>query len=399
MEAFLKKLIATYQTANSYRDHGRVTLVQQTGRVKLTTEMPMELSFSRPNLLLLDAGQYSAACDGKLLHFVIPGMQQYTVRPAPEKLEKEHLLGGSILGGTDEGHPEIIDFLFGQEPYRKLLSQVVKISWQSDKVIAGKSCRVLQYDTVQDTKVSLAVETNRMVIVEVRAEITPSAPGGPSPIARGPASDDTRLVYEFGVVELNPKLEESTFAYKPPQTFRRVSDFDSGEGQPPPQGPDGPSPPATQPENEAEHLLNKPAPPVSGKDLGGKLVEQADLRGKVVLLFFWALSGSEYSLTSIPTVQSVANHFKDRSDVLVLGINSDSGKADVVAQLLERKKAAFRTLVDEDLQITTGYELGGLPTFVVIDRAGLVRWAKLGAPPTLKEDLLQQIGKLLPATN
>src|SRR5262245_19194602 len=111
IERFLKRLVATYQEAQSYRDRGRVTLMQQSGRVKMTTEMPMELTFQRPNLLRLDAGQYTAASDGKKLYFVIPELRQYTTAPAPEKLEKKHLHARSILGGTDEGHPELIDFL------------------------------------------------------------------------------------------------------------------------------------------------------------------------------------------------------------------------------------------------------------------------------------------------
>src|SRR5262245_61642813 len=64
IDGLLRKLVSTYQRAGSYRDQGRVTLVQQTGRVKTTTETPLELTFQRPNLLRLDAGHYIAACDG-----------------------------------------------------------------------------------------------------------------------------------------------------------------------------------------------------------------------------------------------------------------------------------------------------------------------------------------------
>jgi cytochrome c biogenesis protein CcmG/thiol:disulfide interchange protein DsbE len=32
----------------------------------------------------------------------------------------------------------------------------------------------------------------------------------------------------------------------------------------------------------------KPAPPLALPDLGGKTVQLGDVRGKVVLLFFWA---------------------------------------------------------------------------------------------------------------
>src|SRR5438046_9907555 len=76
IETFLKSLLTTYQRAESYRDHGRIALVQRAGRAKTTTEMPMELAFRRPTRLLLVAGQYSVGCTGKLLYFAGPVLPQ-----------------------------------------------------------------------------------------------------------------------------------------------------------------------------------------------------------------------------------------------------------------------------------------------------------------------------------
>jgi peroxiredoxin len=394
MESFLKNVIGAYQKAESYRDRGRVKLVQQTGRVRITTEMPMELAFQRPNRLLLDAGHYTVASDGKALFFAASDVQQYITNKAPEKLEKKHLQAGSILGGTDEGHPELIDFLIEPQAYETLLSQISRISWKPDAEVAGTVCRVLFYETIQGTKVVSFIDPKRMVLLKVEAE-TPSnedeSPTPPGVVV--PPHPATQLTYELAPVDVNPKLEAGAFAYKPPARFRRVRELGAREAPLPDQAQTTPGPTQAR---EGEHLLGQPVPPVGGKDLAGKPLAAGELQGKVVLLFFWAISGGEYCLTSIPIVEQVAEQFKARPDVMVLGISGDAERTQIVTQLLERKKATFRNLVDEGMKMQMDFQLGGLPSFVVIGRDGKVAWAKLGAPPSLKEDLIREIEQCLP---
>src|SRR5438552_4603755 len=333
LEAFLRKLIGTYQKAASYRDHGQVTLVQQTGRVKTTTEMPTELTFKRPNLFLLDGGQYTTGSDGKMLFFVVPGLSQYTANPAPEVLQRQDLRAGSILGGVDEGHPELIDFLIRPDASKVLLGQIAKIEWQPDAEVRGVQCRVLRYETRQKTTVELSVDTNRMVVLNLEARMAAAAAGESGPFA-SPARTATRLSYKLGAVELNPKLSDADFAFKPPPGFKRVTDFNTG-------GPGDFERPGEEKPASAEgaHLLNKPVPSLAGRDLDGRTLEAAEVQHKVVLLFFWSLSCGEYCLLAIPVVQQVTEHFKGRAEVLVLGVNGDD-EQNTVVQLLVRKKAS-----------------------------------------------------------
>jgi peroxiredoxin len=393
MEALLKKLIATYQNASTYRDQGRARIVQQAGRVRTTTEMPMEVTFQRPNLLRLEAGQYSVDSDGQTLFFVVPSLNQYTSAKAPEKIEKKHLLAGSILGGSDEGHPDLIDFLIRPDAYQALLAQIVKIAWKPDATVDGMSCRVLYYETTQGVRLSTFVDPKRMVVLKVEAETpgTTAEAAASQPIA-SPPQPPTTLIYEFFPVEVDAQLEPALFGYQPPAAFRRVAQIGASE----PPGLQESRSPATQPAAAGSHLVGKPAPPLSGKDLSGKAVAPADLAGKVVLLFFWSLSGGEHSLLSIPVVQQVTDQYKNRPEVLVLGISGDEDKPQIVAQLLERKKASFRTVLDQEMKMQRSFELGGLPTFVIIGSDGKISWASLGAPPTLKQDLISEIEKALP---
>ena len=139
------------------------------------------------------------------------------------------------------------------------------------------------------------------------------------------------------------------------------------------------------------------APPIQAKDLNNQPFDGTAVQGKVALLFFWSLAGGEHSLGAIPVVQEVTDWFKGRPELVVLGISLDPEARETVAQLMERKKASFRTLMDEGMKLARAFELGGVPSFVLIGADGTVKWAKLGAGPALKDELVRAVEKALPA--
>jgi hypothetical protein len=94
-------------------------------------------------------------------------------------------------------------------------------------------------------------------------------------------------------------------------------------------------------------------------------------------------------------MQQIAERFAGRRGFLLLGINADPEAATTVGQLMERKKATFRTVLDQDMKLHRAFELEGVPSFVLLGADGKVTWALLGAPPTLKEDVAAEIEKLL----
>jgi len=375
METFLKRLADTYAKAQTYRDHGRVTLVQRNGRVKTTTEMPMELAFKRPNRLLLDGGQHQIACDGKSLVVAIAELRQYTSRPAPEQLDRKHLQAWSTMGGVEQGHPELIDLLIRSDAFDLWQKQMMKVNWQPDVKLEETPCRVLEYETTDATRVRLYIDPRRMILLRVQARSA----------AEGAQID---VSYDLGAVTLNGSIDEKLFAFTSPEGYRRVTQFSSGPNL------------GVEQQEESVSATNAPivgkrAPLLAGKDLQGRMFAADELRGKVALLFFWSLAGGQYSLISLPVVQQAADYFQNKPDFLVLGISGDTDKAEVISQLMERKKCGFRTLLDEDQKLRRAYQIAGEPTFVVVDRDGKVTWARLGAPTTLRQDLLSEVEKAL----
>src|SRR5262249_27350366 len=94
----------------------------------------------------------------------------------------------------------------------------------------------------------------------------------------------------------------------------------------------------------------KPAPPIAGNDVDGKPVSLAGLKGKVVLVDFWA-TWCPPCVAAIPELKTLAQKYHDR-DFVILGVNLDAMHQNVQ----ETRKAlpmVRRFLVDHRVTWTT----------------------------------------------
>ena len=121
-------------------------------------------------------------------------------------------------------------------------------------------------------------------------------------------------------------------------------------------------------------LLQKEAPDFTLKDLDGKEVRLASLRGKVVLIDFWA-SWCRPCVEALPHIQKLHEELKEKG-LVVLGINAEP--ADVALKFMQDKGYTFTTLTDEGKTAWALYKVQGIPTTLVIDKEGIVRSYTVG---------------------
>jgi cytochrome c biogenesis protein CcmG, thiol:disulfide interchange protein DsbE len=115
--------------------------------------------------------------------------------------------------------------------------------------------------------------------------------------------------------------------------------------------------------------------------LGGSTQKLSELRGKPVVINFWA-TWCGPCRDEMPLLERFAQEYAGQ--VVVLGVNSGEGESQVTP-FVEELKITFPILLDLDEQVTNLYFVRNFPITFFVDAEGVVRAQHLGI---LREDLL-----------
>ncbi len=146
--------------------------------------------------------------------------------------------------------------------------------------------------------------------------------------------------------------------------------------------------------HRAHPMDNKPAPSISARTLDGAELSLADLKGRVVLLDFWA-TWCGPCIDALPHVQALADRCADQP-VTIIGINNDGpGSDEAVRQYLKAVGVTFTQIIDQTGRINYAYGVDAIPHSVLIDRSGVIRDVHVGYGPQFESQTAKQIDRLL----
>lgn len=117
------------------------------------------------------------------------------------------------------------------------------------------------------------------------------------------------------------------------------------------------------------------APDFSVPSLKGARLSLASLRGKVVLLDFWA-QWCEPCKKELPELQKLSKEFAGKN-VVVIGVNIDKQR-DNAARLVRELGLTFPIGLDPAGSVAGTYDLPKMPSSFVIDPRGVVRYVHAG---------------------
>lgn len=119
------------------------------------------------------------------------------------------------------------------------------------------------------------------------------------------------------------------------------------------------------------------APDFTLKSLEGRSVRLRELKGKLVLVNFWA-TWCAPCLHEMPSMERLYQTFK-QTEFVILAVSMDRQATEVAQPFVERLKLTFPILLDPASEVARQYGVRGLPTTYLIDPDGLLIGAVIGA--------------------
>ncbi|WP_158800234.1 TlpA disulfide reductase family protein [Pedobacter sp. L105] len=141
-------------------------------------------------------------------------------------------------------------------------------------------------------------------------------------------------------------------------------------------------------ENWRSKMINIPAPAFSLMNLKGQKISLSDYKGKIVILDYWAIWCGPCKST-FPGMQKAINKYKDNPNVVFLFINTlqrDDFRVKTVKDYMNSTKYTFNVLLDVQskkqggqFEVVGQYKVTALPTKIIIDGKGNIRFKMTGA--------------------
>lgn len=306
-----------------------------------------EGEFSPPDSSVKQA--FLVASDGKRVYSLDPAEKTY--------MSAELAAGGDIL--LRQGATLFMREYIHPTPFSDEINAMVQ-RYEGEKDIGGEPCHVIFVEYSRNQGQARWYFSKNDYLPRRVDRISKSREG-----------KEAATVLSVSNLNIQPKLTSDLFAPIKPEGFVTKSFEEAGE--------------------EPEMLkAGTSAPDFALKTPSGQQVSLAGLRGKVVVLDFWATWCGPCKM-AMPGVQRLHEKFADKP-VRIFGVNCWERDGDPV-EFMKDKKYTYGLLLEGD-DVAEKYKVRAIPTFYVIDRSGKIAYSGFFKPGH-EEELTTVIEKAL----
>lgn len=357
VEDLLRKMTTFYTYLESYSTRARstTTVVGEGLRAEMTADYDIALQRPHRAALVFRKGfnGLSSVSDGRTVVTYVAFLKQYVETPASGALED--VLRVEVAGALGAATPgALLGDLAGQESFQNVTEGITASRWVGSESVDGAPCQRVSF-TRADGEWDLWIQEGDKPLLR-RALLRLASEGGEVPML-GPLSSlgESRVTMQsdYSDWQLNPALAADRFAFTPPPGSQRM---DLG------------------PSDHGPEASGAPAPPTTLQVLDGGAVDLASLRGKVVMLDFWA-TWCGPCRTSLPSVARVAQEFPG-VEFFAVNLGEDAATA---RAFLKETGLDVRVALDPSNAIGLAYGVEAIPTTVLIGPDGTIQALHVGA--------------------
>ncbi|MFN7141478.1 MAG: redoxin domain-containing protein [Limisphaerales bacterium] len=258
-------------------------------------------------------------------------------------------------------------FAVSKNGVREVASTFSEVKRGTDLEIDGQSFPVLMFcSDEQESELHLAIDPKTHLIRRFTIDFKPALEEGGITNVR-----NAEVVVDYATINVKPGFAEQEFAWSPPEGAFNVRE---------PAG-------AARPEKPAKNMEGVPAPNFKLSTLEGRTVSLSDLRGKVVVLDFWAT-------WSTPSTDGLSHMGKmldqENGELRILAVNLEEDK-DRVQTYVDLKDISVPVLLDAKGEVAKSYEVTTIPQTFVIGKDGVVQKVFIGHSEDREEELQKAI--------
>ncbi|PFO53713.1 thiol:disulfide interchange protein [Bacillus cereus] len=139
--------------------------------------------------------------------------------------------------------------------------------------------------------------------------------------------------------------------------------------------------------------IGKSAPDFTLTKLDGTNVKLSDLKGKKVILNFWATWCGPCQ-QEMPDMEAFYKEHKENVEILAVNYtpSEKGGGEEKVSNFVKEKGITFPILLDKNIDVTTAYKVITIPTSYFIDTKGVIQDKFIG--PMTQKEMEKRVAKL-----
>jgi thiol-disulfide isomerase/thioredoxin len=383
VQALLAATAQFYAARQSFEVDVLGTTHIETATMKNEMTSGFHLAMQRPAsfAMIMKSGMMggSTVSDGKTWITYQPMLNKYTSNDAPAQLSD--LLEPANLALIEGGMPLGIEKFLQADPMKEFQTDLKSSSYVGDEKIGEQSARHILLGSgpyvmdlwIADGPRPLLLQSK--ISIDMGAALKNLSAAQKSKMPPGIDSMTMSRVNVYSAWQIDQPIAATAFQFQPPMGAQLVDAFFT----PPP-----------------HPLVGKMAPAFQLNDLEGHPVSLASLRGKIVVLDFWA-TWCGPCVASLPLVSSVADSFKDKGVVFyAANLKETAGQ---VRQFQTEKTLIFPVLLDADGKVADLYQAKAIPETVLIDQTGKIQAVHVGYDPGIRKKLTGQLNDMLAGKN